>query len=1096
MIKRFLGLCILLIVDCMVVGAQNSHENDEMLHLLQQSLNHNFDSLKQTDYPVYFMSYRVSESTEFHANANFGCIYENNSSKSVILSIEIRVGSPETDNLHYLSSQNNRHVRKIELPLDCNPNLINKILTQETYLAYKDAVVKLIENQIHTKIYTQDNDEYFSYLNCDADHYYESPIQDSQWDKDVWAQTLRRCTENVALSPIITEESADFIFRINRKYLVNSENRSVVENHTYTILTLRIEGQTSKKELEHVENQYFALFPEQLPDADVLQQEMRNMETRLHNILHASDYYSSDEPTQFEATSVPVFLSEKAASILAHHLFGHSAENTYNSLVTGKVVPEAFSVFCDPTITKYDGYFLSGSYHFDDEGVKSQRITLIDKGELKQLPTTRTQRFGSYYLNGHARGNRQMPAPRSSNVMVTTSKPQDNNQLKEILLEEARRQKKEFGLYVEDAEIRCDTSNEIITIYPTTCYKFFTNLLPDEEVRGIVISGSTKQWFDNLIAGGNSSGSVSITCHNLKDEIVTHSCSPALLFRQADIYPYPKETSKRIVYQIVAPLSNVKENISELFLQTAQEEWTTDIGEMTVEDINAPYYQEYLMTDARIFTVEASEGNLYYSNEKQIRKLTPKVLLGSNLSNNENIYDGSKAIPESYKMSIDNHKGAFVRDFRKATESEYLKAIKQWEVKKATTRQANRQHYMSRSYMDITQSFDEQYFNFPILNDLENIARETSATLDKDGFLCRSGVNIYVLMGNVLYWNSEKTDYIRPISVIGMQIYGVVKKSDGKDCWNSKTIFLPCTDSLFSTQAIQNEIDKFVFHLQNVKRAGEEANEYYVGPVLIEGDAVGQLLSSMLLEQSPNLLAFSNPLLDQQSNKQSFEGQLDNIITSKKISITANKSGDRFDKSSFVRHEKTDAEGVEREKTEIIRNGELIALMGNRNITKSTPYSNGFQQLAVHDEGCFGTRGTSRLDFEHNATISHKKLKQMLFKEAKSQGCQYAYIIRQVYDANMCNIMDRESSYIVPLLQCYRVDVRTGKEVPVIGANMPNPNFNLLQNILYVSDKQEAFPVMMQVSGATGTRDFPFAGVTTCIVAPDGLLLKSAVLHP
>ena len=230
------------------------------------------------------------------------------------------------------------------------------------------------------------------------------------------------------------------------------------------------------------------------------------------------------------------------------------------------------------------------------------------------------------------------------------------------------------------------------------------------------------------------------------------------------------------------------------------------------------------------------------------------------------------------------------------------------------------------------------------------------------------------------------------------------------------------------------------------------------------------------------------------TDEQSFENQLDKIITSKKISVTANKSGDLFDKSAFVRHEKTDAEGVETQETEIIRNGELISLMGNRNVTKSTPYSNGFQQLAIHNEGCFATRGASRLDFTHKATVSHKKLKQQLIKEAKSQGYSCAYIIRQVYDVDMQNVIKGKSASYMRLMQCYLVNVRTGEEIPIVDARMMNPNVHLLKNILYVSDKQTAFPVMMQVPGASGTRDFPFAGVPTCIVAPDGLLLKQGMV--
>ena len=1067
-----------------------------MLQILQQSMRYHFDSLRHTNYPVYFMAYRVNETTDYRTKANFGYVYDNIHSKSVLLTIEIRVGSPETDNYHYLSSQNNGNVTQIALPLDFDSNLIKKILTQETKQAYSKAIIQFVENQTFSAVLQQDDEESYAFLTFDFNRYYEPPLFDSRWDEDNIAQTLRHCTKNAVLSPEFTEISAELTFQTKRKYLVTSDDRSIVENHFSTVLTLKTEGISSKNNLEHIEHQYFAEFPNQLPDADVLQKEIWDMGVQLSNILHISNY-SSNGLIEYENMNVPVLLSGKAASLLAHHLFGHEMEKKRHDLVKGKVLPEEFSVICDPTITNYNGNILSGSYQFDDEGTVSQSITLIDKGVLDQLPSTRTQQPGSSYSNGHARGNLQMPTPRQSNVIVTTSKPMNNNQLKEQLITEARQQKKAFGLYVEDAEIRCDTTSEIITIYPTVCYKVFTNNLPDEEVRDIVVSGSAQQWLNNLIAGGNASGSVSIVCHNLNDEIITHSCSPALLFRQSEIRPAVKDHTKNIVNQIVISASDMTENLSELFFQTAQEEWTTDIKEMTVGDINAPYYQEYLMTDAQFFTVEASEGSLFYSNEKQVRKLTPKVLLGSNLSNNKNLYEESDAIPESYKLSIDNRSGVFVRDFRKATEAEYLKAVTQWEIKKTTTQQTDKKHHSERSYTNSIQSFDEHFFNLPTLDNLELLARETSAALGKYGFLSRSGANIYVMLGNVYYWNSDKIIYNRPVFIIGMQLYGAVQVTDSENYWDGKTIFFPNIDSLFSFQYVQNEMDLLICHLKNVKEKNTPFDGNCFGPILVEGDAVGQMLVATLLEQTPNLLAYRKPNLTSlhQTNTQSFEDKLDKIITSKKISVTANKSGDAFDEATFVRHDKTDADGVETIEMEIVRDGELISLLGNRNITKSTPYSNGFQQLAIHNEGCFATQGGNRIDFEHKTTVSHPKLKQMLINEAKKQGCRYAYILRQMYDHTLQNISsDRLDN--PTLLQLYRVDVRTGKEVPVTGSSIGRFNFSMLDNILAVSNRNAAFPVMMKVNGASGSRDFPFAGVPTCIVAPDGLLLKSAFLHP
>ena len=171
-------------------------------------------------------------------------------------------------------------------------------------------------------------------------------------------------------------------------------------------------------------------------------------------------------------------------------------------------------------------------------------------------------------------------------------------------------------------------------------------------------------------------------------------------------------------------------------------------------------------------------------------------------------------------------------------------------------------------------------------------------------------------------------------------------------------------------------------YLETMHKSGARMMETYNGPVLVEGDAVGQLLAKALLEERPNLLAHREPAVEKYSmgdeSTSNYEDCLDKIITSKKISVTANKSADEFGAAAFCRHCQNDAEGAGAQETEIIRNGELVALMGNRTVTKSTPYSNGFQQIAINQEAGFGTRGTSRLDFLFKTTVPHSKLKNQL----------------------------------------------------------------------------------------------------------------------
>ena len=1079
--------CALLLAGGMSVFAQNTPAEDELLQLLRQELSVQYDSLQHTDQPAYFMAYRVKETTEHHISANFGNIYENFSSKTIVLTIEIRIGTPETDNYHYLAHKT-PYIKQILLPLDENTLLIKKILRNETQKAYQEAQIHYIENKFaQTLLDPGDEQEKFLHIRNDKDHYYEPPIQETHWNRGLLMQNLRHCTLTPHLE--LTEKSADITYRTTRKYLVNSENNYFVQNSSSSTLTLRVEGLTLDNISEHIERQYFAFSPDQFPEASSLSLEMAEMESLLSNVLGAD---------KCNLSSCPVILSSKASSILIHNLLGHDLENPAKSILLNKidqrVMPESFTLYSDPTIEESDGHYMGGFYNFDDEGTIGQRVIHIAHGEVqRQLLTTRTQQPNAYTSNGHARGNNLFPSARQSNLFLKSDKMLTSSQLIDKLNEETRKQNQPYGLYIEDVEIRCDTQ-DVINIYPTVCYKVYPNSHKLEEmVSDLLLTGSKQQWISNLAAAGEPSVSVAIMCHSQQDDLLTSASAPALLIRSAEVQSLLKTPQPRIERPLSNNDTNPPINTMELFKFSAQQEWETDVKNLKISEETAPYYEDFLMTDARFFTVESSEGSLFYTNEKNIRKLVPRLLLGSNLFNNENLTENVFP-PASYPLPYDN-RSSFVHTFQNAAEAEYYKTLKQWKTKQSLFLTTESQSFPDRSYAPATQTYHECTYDYPLLSNLELFAQESSAALAKHDFLVRSGVNIYILMGNTYFWSSEKTTFIHPISIIGVQLYGSVKRNS-QEFMDTKTIFLPCTDSLFSSQIVQNEIDKLISHLQNVYRAGKEISGYFVGPILLEGEAVGQMLSSALLEQTPNLLTSRDPLLGYTRKKRSLEGKLDKIITSKKITVSANKSKDSFDNSVFTRHEKTDAEGVETMETEIIRDGELISLMGNRNVTKSTPYSNGFQQLAIGNEGCFATKGASRLDFEHKTSVSHKKLKQMLIKEAKKQGCQYAYIIRQFYDAGMQNIMDKKSSDHVQLLQCYRVDVRTGKEFPITDAKMPSPNFYLLENILYVSDKQTAFPVMMQVPGASGSRDFPFSGVPTCIVAPDGLLLKSAFLHP
>src|SRR5208337_1457594 len=124
---------------------------------------------------------------------------------------------------------------------------------------------------------------------------------------------------------------------------------------------------------------------------------------------------------------MPIVIAAEAGGTLIHEAIGHPLEAdavqkgispVYKGAI-GKVVGnEKISVLEDPTMPGVRGF-----YAFDDEGIPSQRVVLVDHGVLKTyLYDRQTARKGGVRSNGHGRREsfRHRPIPRMANTFVAS----------------------------------------------------------------------------------------------------------------------------------------------------------------------------------------------------------------------------------------------------------------------------------------------------------------------------------------------------------------------------------------------------------------------------------------------------------------------------------------------------------------------------------------------------------------------------------------------------------------------------------------------------------------------------------------------------
>ncbi len=121
---------------------------------------------------------------------------------------------------------------------------------------------------------------------------------------------------------------------------------------------------------------------------------------------------------------MPVVLSGTAGGTMIHEAVGHGLEadhaeeglSVYSGRLEEKVASELITVVDDAT-----AFPLYGSYKFDDEGTKAEKVVLIEKGVLKTfLYDKYTSLKYEKRSNGHGRRQnyRYIPIPRMANTYI------------------------------------------------------------------------------------------------------------------------------------------------------------------------------------------------------------------------------------------------------------------------------------------------------------------------------------------------------------------------------------------------------------------------------------------------------------------------------------------------------------------------------------------------------------------------------------------------------------------------------------------------------------------------------------------------------
>ncbi len=540
-----------------LITSANLTAQDKLVAILDEEIQREMEYLKKQEIPAYYISYRVDDIYSSTLYTSFGSLANTIESKASYLTVTVRVGSPELDNYHPLRGENAGYSMplQIDLPGVDKPLAIKQVLWGATTTAYQAAVANFAKVKANVATKVEEEDKSPDFVLGQPNVSIDAPFkpEELKFNKADWETRLKKYSGLFLKDKSIFNGISMILYRAERKYYVSSNGDKVVQNGTsaYAAVSGTIKAEDGM-ELPLMET-YFAFKPEGLPSDKEMTKNVNDIVNNLIALKNA--------PTA-EPFSGPALLSGEASGVFFHEIFGHRVEGsrmrnendaqTFKKKVNESVLPASFTISCDPQMKEFNGLGLNGYYKFDDEGQKGQHVNIVEKGTLKTFLMSSTPIKGISGSNGHARAQfSYQPVSRQSNLVIETSEPKKEEELRAELIRMAKEQNKPYGYLFQKVVGGFTNTGRFVpnsfNVTPTLVYRIYTDGRPDEIVRGVDLIGTPLSMFSQIDQAGGKIGIFNGTCGAESGGVSVSSVSPMILVKMIETQKKSKSQERNFI---------------------------------------------------------------------------------------------------------------------------------------------------------------------------------------------------------------------------------------------------------------------------------------------------------------------------------------------------------------------------------------------------------------------------------------------------------------------------------------------------------------------------------------------------------------------
>lgn len=541
--RALVFLCALFVSAGLLVLARSTYagvpqgepdDKDQTLHAMKDEMARSKARLEipGVEKPFY-IEYRLLDLDVRSVSASFGSLLASNTTRVRYMTVDIRVGDYHLDSSNFISEDGFRGFlgSNGEVGIDRDYNSLRQDLWLATDQAYKEALTQMSLKQAFLRSLTKPPE--IDDFSQEAPVVQVEPHSEANWTSRNWEEEARTASAVFRGFPDLYGTRVTYYMVFATSYLLTSEGTEIRKPTVLSAIEAGLDTQGDDGMPLHNLYSVYASKPDDLPDpgtvAKALQQASREL-IALRGSPLAPDYTG------------PVLFDARASGSLLAQLLGPSlsgarpplsmlpafdemmervgAHSEWSGRVGQRVLPTSVTLTDDPSATAFQGQPLIGGYDVDDEGVRPQKVTLVDKGILRNLLMSR--RPGSEFAssNGHARSAvLSAPLPTPSNLFLQSSDSVNGEALKKKFLDTCKQDGHDSCLEVKAmdnpavAAIRGEDFQDALASLaggigsgqrlPLLVYRVYVSDGHEELVRGAHIEGLTIRDLRNIAAIGD-----------------------------------------------------------------------------------------------------------------------------------------------------------------------------------------------------------------------------------------------------------------------------------------------------------------------------------------------------------------------------------------------------------------------------------------------------------------------------------------------------------------------------------------------------------------------------------------------------------------